>query len=456
MIDARFIEAKRRAAKYFTRLGWGMGLTCRNTGDGPGAGGNRRRRHSHKGGATVSSTTPTARAPDAHNEHVTHGAGEALPRSDPIGLQRLSPHIPSAQPFTPLSVLQKDGHGGPPATSVIKLSPPMQSLEENTARLSIRDEPQSPKQGRQRGRNRGRSNMSKHSSPQRNFHARTSSEDQRVCTTQRSTGSHNDQTLFMEKVDTTRKGVLPISIPSKPSPKPENSLPVVRLPETVRPPASAASHDSMALIRSEDTDFGSYISRGAVQEGRLYNHKQVEKSHSPPKPRESKPQAPPPAEEKPQPRPGGLLRIQPRKVEPPKAAPGHRGGLLFIDTNAIKSTNNNKATKQRQNQSEYKRDAVPLRKEPESQARAVWNPDNIPHPEAMLHDGPKYDVSAEDILREVKSAYQEIQNLEHKVESIYDSQADGADIPRIRSRSQNDPVVWTKYCKTHNEYISII
>jgi hypothetical protein len=207
----------------------------------------------------------------------------------------------------------------------------------------------------------------------------------------------------------------------------------------------------MALIRSEGTDFGSYISRGAVQEGRLYNHKQLEKSHSPPKPRDPKPQAPPPpAEEKPQPR--GLLRIQPRKLEPPKQAPGHRGGLLFIDTNAIKSTSNNKPTKQRPSQSEYKRDAVPLRKEPESQARSIWNPDNIPHPEAMLHDGPKYDVSAEDILREVKAAYQEIQNLERKVESIYDSQADGVDIPRIQSRSQNDPIVWTKYCKTHNEY----
>jgi hypothetical protein len=69
----------------------------------------------------------------------------------------------------------------------------------------------------------------------------------------------------------------------------------------------------------------------------------------------------------------------------------------------------------------------------------------------MLHDGPKFEISAEDILREVKAAYQEIQNLERKVESIYDSQADGVEMSRIRSRSQSDPVTWTKYCKTHNE-----
>lgn len=447
MIDARFIEAKRRAAKYVHSWFGECVLICRNTVDG--APGGRRRRQSHRGGdrgGGNATATPATRPPDAHNENINR-ATDTVPRFESLGPPRLSPHV---QPFVPISMLQKDGHSAPTATPVIKPVTPMQSLEEETARLSVRDESQSPKHGRQRRRNRGKSNMSKHSSPQRTFHARTSSEDQRVSTTQRSTGSHNDQAMLSaDKLDTTRKGVLPISIPSKLSPKPETSLPVVRLPEAVRPAPSATSHDSMNLMRSEDTEFGSYISRGAVQEGRLYNHKQIEKLQSPPKPRDPRPQ-PPPAEEKPQPRPGGLLRIQPGKLEPPKPAPQHRGGLLFIDTNAIKSTNN-RGPKQRGNQSEYKRDAIPLRKEPESQPRTVWNPDNIPPAEKMLHDGPKFEISAEDILREVKAAYQEIQNLERKVESIYDSQADGVEMSRIRSRSQNDPVTWTNYCKTHNE-----
>ena len=143
----------------------------------------------------------------------------------------------------------------------------------------------------------------------------------------------------------------------------------------------------------------------------------------------------------------GLLRIQPTKPDQAKQQqPGHRGGLLFIDTNALKSTNNTnnpKPTKPRINtSSEFNRNVVPLRKEPEpqqqhqqQQQRVVWNPDNISSrisPNAP--GGRRLVMTPDDILREVKVAYQGIETLERKVNILYDSQNERLEMARMQRR----------------------
>jgi hypothetical protein len=218
----------------------------------------------------------------------------------------------------------------------------------------------------------------------------------------------------------------------------------------------------MNAIPSEDTNFGSDISRGAVQEGRLYNHKQADKSPTI-KARDQQKASTRQVDDNSQPRAQrGLLRIQPtkaEKAEQPKQEPGHRGGLLFIDTTAIKSTpNNNKPTKTRgkNNQSsDFQRNAVPLRKEQESNPRSTWDPlIDSSEPNTIIRDGPKYVMTSEKILSEVKSAYEEIQKLERKIETIYESQDDVLEAPRMERRPRADAVTWsawTTYSKTHKE-----
>lgn len=366
---------------------------------------------------------------------------------------RMSPQSQPAKPADTVTIAQKDGQGGRSITSIVKPTIPMESLETATSNLSILEDIQSPKQGRQRHRNRGRSNMSKHSSPQRTFQGRTSSEEPRSGTNRLSTGSRNDV-----GVNITRKGVLPISVQPPPPLVPENTTPIVRLPDIVPAPVSNDSHDTSNLIRSEDTDFGSDISRGAVQEGRLYSYKPPPNPFNP-KPREQqKPERRPQEEKSEQPQ-RGVLRIQPGKLDQAKQQPpGHRGGLLYIDSNAIKSTNNNTKpkTKPRGNQSsEFNRNVVPLRNELESQARVVWNPDNIPSrisPNTISsHNGPRLKMTSDDVLREVKAAYQQIENLERKIRSTYDSQDEGLEMARTQRRPASDAVSWTAHTKTHRE-----
>jgi hypothetical protein len=244
-------------------------------------------------------------------------------------------------------------------------------------------------------------------------------------------------------------------------------MPVVRFPETVPPPGSTQSHDTGNLIQSEGTDFGSDISRGAVREGRLYNHKTNEKLAMNSRARENQqsPRVKHVDVEKPEQSQRGVLHIQPVKLDPPKPPPpqqpasGHRGGLLFIG-NAIKPTtnhnNNNKTTKTNkpppQRGNEFNRNAVPLRKDAEpSSARVIWNPDNI-STNAVAYGGPPLKLTSEDVLRQVKSAYQDIQTLERKVKSFHDSQDDTHEMTRLERRPTTEGVTWSSYAKTHREY----
>jgi hypothetical protein len=351
--------------------------------------------------------------------------------------------------------------------SVVRPPKPTQSLEATLSNLSIRDDPpvQPPKQSRNRGRNRGTSSMSKQSSPQRTFHGRTSSEDQHASTTRASTGSvHHELGMSVVSGDISRKGLLQISTQSQQlSNRNQESMPVIRLPATEisRPAAFNDNHDSMNTIPSEDTNFGSDISRGAVQEGRLYNHKQVEKSPTL-KPRDRKSAGVRQVHDKPQAQPQrGLLRIQPTKpeeAEKSKQESGHRGGLLFIDTSAIKpaQTKATKAPGQNSQLSEFKRNVVVLRKEAEGQPRTAGNPDSVPTSwaaDSMLRDGPKYVLTPEDILHEVKLAYQEIQNLERKVETTYESRDDGMEMSHTQDRPHADGGSWSTYSSMHKEYL---
>ena len=362
-----------------------------------------------------------------------------------------------------MTVLQKGGHNELTNTSVAKSPNPMESLENATSNLSIREDMPPPKQGRQRGRNRGRGNMLKNKSSQRDFQGRMSPEDPRPSTHRLSTGSRNEAGMSLKSGDASRKGVFPISAQVQLSPKTESTLPAMRLPEIFSaPPISNDSRDTMNVIRSEDTESGSDISRGAVREGKLYNYKPIEKTMTH-KPRENqKPEAPPQEEKSEQPQ-RGVLRIQPAKPDQQKQSQqpsGRRGGLLFIDTNAIKSTGkNNKATKPRGNQAnpEFNRNAVLLRKEPDSQPPEIWNPDNISaqsSADTMSHGGPQYKLTPEDILREVKFAYQEIQSLERKVKPLYDAQDDSLDMPRLQRRTTANEISWTTHSKLHREYLA--
>ena len=259
-------------------------LMFRNTGDGPGN--SRRRRQGQRGERTAgeSVSSPTAKPVDAPppNEKIDLQKGKS-PRFGNHVSPKMSPQMQPGKPTDSVTIIQKDGQGGQTITSVTKPSVPMQSLENATSKLSIREDmppppPPQPKQGRQRARNRGRSNMSKHSSPQRTFHARTSSEEPQSATNRLSTGSRNDLGMSKGTVNTPRKGVLPINVPRSPSQTHETPVPIVRLPDFAPSPVSNDSHDTNNLIRSEDTDFGSDISRGAVHEGKLYSYRLVEKS----------------------------------------------------------------------------------------------------------------------------------------------------------------------------------
>jgi hypothetical protein len=434
----------------------------RNTGDAPGT--SHRRRHGPRGrggerptGETTAAPRPVENPPPNENIEVPKGTSPRLGNSL---LPRMSPQTQPAKPADAVPIAQEHGQNG---HTVGPVRPPisMESLETAASNLSIRDDMPPPKQTRQRGRNRGRSNVSKPSSPQRTFQGRTPSEEQ---SKRLSTGSRNDLGKSIESTDPPRKGILPITVSLQPPPNPEKSTPVVRLPELTAAPVSTDSHDSMNLIRSEDTDFGSDISRGAVQEGRLYNHKQPEK------PLQTKSRGPQnleirPQEENAERQPRGLLRIQPSKGDqqqpPPAPAPAHRGGLLFIPGGAIKSNiNTSKPTKPRNNQSsEFNRNVVPLRKEPDTQTRAMWNPDNIalrPSSTAMSHSGPRYVLTSDDILREVKTAYQEIQSLERKIKAIYESEDNELEIMRRkRQPAPAEEISWSTYSKIHKEYFLI-
>jgi hypothetical protein len=442
-------------------------LMYRNTGDG--SGNSRRRRQAQRGertpGESASPSTAKPVDPPLPNDRTDLQKGKS-PRLWNHVSPKMSPQMQPGKPTDSVTIMQNDGQGGQTITHVTQPSIPMQSLENAASKLSIREDmppppPPQPKQGRQRGRNRGRSNMSKHSSPQQTFLGRTSSEEPRSGANRLSTGSRNDLGTSAGTVNAPRKGVLPINVPRSPSQTHENPFPVVHLPDFAHRPGSNDSHDTNNLIRSEDTDFGSDISRGAVHEGKLYSYRPVEKS-SGPKNREYQKLEPRSQEDKPEQPQRGLLRIQPTKTDQEKQQqPGHRGGLLFIGANALKSTNNTnntKPTKPRINtSSEFNRNIVPLRKEPEPQQRVAGNPDNIPSrisPNAS--SGQRLVMTPDDILREVKVAYQGIETLERKVNISYDSQNERLEVARMQRRPTCDAVPWTAYSKTHKEYISLM
>ena len=416
---------------------------------GEGTGNTRRRPRGGAGRVPANSVSPPSNAVDPPPPKTAslEASPELSPRR-PVVVPRSAPGKPHANSGT---ILQKDGHRGTPVTSAIN---PVDSLEHATGKISLRDDndhPPSHKQARQRGRNRGRSNLSRQSSPQKTFQQRTSSEEHRS-NRGISIGSPN------------LRGVLPITMPTThASPRQDTAMPVVRLPETAPPPGSTQSHGTGNLIQSEDTDFGSDISRGAVREGRLYNHKTNEKLAMNSRARENQrsPRVKPVDGEKPEQPQRGVLRIQPAKLEPPKPQPpqqqtsGHRGGLLFIG-NAIKPTTNHNNNNSKQNKppprgNEFNRNAVPLRKDAEpSSTRVIWNPDNI-STNTLAHGGPPLKFTSEDVLREVKTAYQGIQTLERKVKSLHDSQDDIHEMTRLERRPTTEGVSWSSYAKTHRE-----
>jgi hypothetical protein len=243
--------------------------------------------------------------------------------------------------------------------------------------------------------------------------------------------------------DITRKGLLPNISPQ------DAGHPVVRLPEVGVQPHSNNSHGSTNLIRSEDTDFGSDISRGAVNEGRLYNHKKADKPVGLKWRGQAKPDIRP-AQDVPVTVPQrGVLRIQPGKIEQgkqpqqPQQPQQHRGGLLNINTGASKPSIL-KANKPRGNQhTEFTKNIVLLGKQKESQLPAS--------PKSKPHEGPAYVLTSDDVLHEVKTAYQEIQTLERKIKSMYENSPDD-DTPRNRRRPSTDAKTWSTYSKSHKEY----
>ena len=346
------------------------------------------------------------------------------------------------QPVATVTHPRKDENKSQNKANIMKPQTAMESLEATASNLSIRDGSQSPKQGRHRGRNRGRSNVSKNSSPQRTFHGRPSAEEQR---------SGNKPPVLNTRPEAKMeppKGMLPISIPNRSSPKATTTAPIVRLPEVIHPPpASEVSHDTSHLIRSSDTDFGSDISRGAVQGGRLYDHRTDKSS---PKLQQAQKAENRQHDDKPPPQTRGLLPIQPGKMVQTNQSSVRRGGLLIIDKNAVKP-NNAKPNKAKGNQtSDFNRNAVPLRKE--DGKRRIWNPDEPDDDSTtMLHERPRVEVTLEFILREVKSAYQEIQNLERKVKAAYDE--DDTDISRNQAWQSFEVNQWPSLARTHREYL---
>jgi len=286
-------------------------------------------------------------------------------------------------------------------------------------------------------------------------------------------GSRPDNNLGISAFETNKRAAgITVNIPTSQPFQQENTA--LRLPDViVPPPASNDSRDTTNLMQSEDTNFGSDISRGIVREGKLYNYQAHEKPVS--KAREHKSEGLRLPEDKTEGQMRGVLQIQPVKPEAKQqqgkqatTAMGHRGGLLFIDTSAIKSSGNNantgsgggKTTKQQRapnHSSEFKRNAVPLKKDPipESQQprpdREAVSP-RIPSHPISLHSGPQLVLTPQDIQREVKTTYREILNLEAKVKSLYGSADDMLETTRLHRRSTHEVVLWTTYCNLHREY----
>ena len=354
----------------------------------------------------------------------------------------------------------------------------MEALDTAASNLSLYDDGgQGHGQGRQRRFRRNKSSVAKPSkdnnSPQRQF-KRTSSEDPRSTNTNRlSMGSRPDNNVGMAAAETNKRAAgITVNIPTSQPSRQENSA--LRLPDVIiPPPASDDSRDTTSLIRSEDTNFGSDISRGVVREGKLYNYQTHEKLVS--KAREHKSEGVRLSEEKTEGQTRGVLRIQPVKSEVKQQeakqstpATGHRGGLLFIDTNALKSSGNNannnpgggKSTKKQRAanpSSEFNRNAVPLRKDPMPESQQPC-PDGeamsprIPSHPISLHSGPQLVLTSDDIQCEVKATYREILNLEAKVKSLYGSADDMLETTRLQRRSTHEAVLWTTYCNLHREY----
>ena len=428
MIDTRFIEAKRRAAKYSPSL---SDANIRSGDVQHQTTGHRGRRRPHR---NTENKQP-------ENEDLEFSR-DAVPLMNKTLFTAPSPQVQPVRPTAATLPQQQPQHQPKSDNRTNKVSNPVESLEHATANLSLRDGDQPPKQGRQRGRNRRRSNVSKTSLP---FHNRTPSGEQRA--------PNKPPQIQQSRVEVKKdapKGILPISIPAQ-SPNVANTVPIVRLPEAPavahhppRPPASDVSHDTSHLIRSSDTDFGSDISRGAVQGGRLYDHRHDKSS---PKLRHAQKFDPHPTEEKPQ-QPRGVLLIQPGKVDQTKES-GRRGGLLKIDTNKLKPNNTKPNKSKGQQNADYNRNATPLRKE--DGRKRIWNPDDPDDDPVMLHERPRVEVTPEYILREVKSAYQEIQNLERKVRAAYE---DEDDLPRNIPWQSPEENKWPSLARMHREYHS--
>jgi hypothetical protein len=341
----------------------------------------------------------------------------------------------------------------PPTRPIIRLpdsgaNDDMGSLALATSNLSIQahtqvEIPAPSSRGGNRGRRRGRPNRSKRGSPQRSFQPRTSSEELHIDMNRLILSPLNE----MSPPDQPQRGTIPAHLPLEiveTSAKANQNISNISAV-----PISTGSHETSNLVRSEDTDFGSDITRGVVQEGKLYNHKNTEKpgvakASEQSKLKKDKDMLAPNSESS-QP---GLLRIHPHKSDAGNHQQRHRGGLLLIGSAAIKSTPSNvKAPKGR---GEYSR-VAPVK---DNQSVSLWNPDNIPPrltTTGVVYDRPKVVLSAEDILREVKAAHQEIQAIEGRLTSIYEQPENGVDLSRNQSRTSfpNNP---GEYCKIHREY----
>jgi len=460
---------------------------------------NRRRRGSHRARDRSVDQSLSPPAPVSFpvpivdpsvNENLDIPGGDSIrPRQGNQPFPKLSPQTQPVRPppgprpvIAPESQQQRGAQGKQKpakyasATPASKQPPSMEPLEAAASNLSLWDDG-GQGQGRQRRFRRIKSNRSKKSkdntSPQRQL-KRTSSEDPRSTNTNRlSMGSRPDNNLGTSAFETNKRaaGIL-VDIPTSQPFHQENTT--LRLPDViVPPPASNDSRDTTDLMRSEDTDFGTDISRGVVREGKLYNYQAHEKPVS--RAREHKSEGVRLPEDKMEAQKRGVLRIRPVRPEAKQqeakqatTATGHKGGLLFIDTNAIKSSGNNannssgggKTSKQQRApnpSSEFKRNTVLLRKDPvpESQQarpdREALSPPIPSHP-ISLHSGPQLVLNSQDIQREVNTTYREILNLEAKVKSVYGSADDMLETTRLQRRSTHEVVHWTTYCNLHREY----
>ena len=440
---------------------------CRQAagGEAQGTGGRQRRAQRRGGGGSGTPDTaspPIPRTPRLSANEDLEFSRDLTPMREVTISPRLSPQMQSSRPPTQaVSILSNDKSGGQQQRTAAPRQPAtVETLEAATANMSIREDTQHPqqhatgKQGRQRGRNRGRSNMSKNSSPQRLFNPRSLLADKQPAT--KPSTAHVDTPKPVDLPDTTRRGVPSLSFPSQ---QPQESdvphHPVVRLPDQLKPPASESHGSTTNNIRSEETNFGSDISRGAVHEGRLYNHKAMEKSTSP-KRQPVKPVDTRLPEESSLPQKGGLLRLQPgtfdqtRNTTAPSAQQQPRGGLLRIDPHSPKPPQRDGKRKpaHRDGQSsEFNRNAVPLRQGLDDEPHTTWNPDGIPWQSGdRSSSGPT--MTPEIVFTFVNDTYTQIEAMERKVKMIYDTHDD---MEYSRTRQRRDAVAWTAYSKTHKE-----